>query len=390
MKIIFIVALVTPYRVTFFDKLSKRFTDFTVFSNTKEKEDGRPQYDGKVSFKSRGFPERKIPVLGFSVRIIEGMFEAIRKERPDILVVPGIPGNLTYRKIVNWAKKNNTRIVLWHSGWESNPRRFFLLKLFKKSLALSFFKKADYIITYSSAARNDLLAQKFNPDKILVAYNGIELDNYNNIDGYLDQAKKLREKFAGKKRTYLFVGGLTHEKRILFLLDAFIEFNSGYPDTQLWIVGDGPQRAEVEKKMNNHPDIKFFGRIIENVEPYFIAADFFVLPGPGGLALNQAMFFNTPCIAGRADGTEKDLVIEGVTGFNFIEDNKSSLISKLAESYHTETGSLNLMKEKGKELIVKKNNVNYMVSVFHEVLARNGNRVSDQAVSNSPIMPGNT
>jgi len=322
-----------------------------------------------VNFSATGFPESKISFLGYSIIIVRGMFRAIKDERPDIIIIQGIPGNFTYRRIVNWASNNRIKVVFWYCGWEPNRKRNFLLQGIKSKLASSYYSKGDCFITYSTKAKDDLINQGFSPRKLNVALNGIEIDSYSNNSDFAIEAGALRKKYAGEKRIFLYVGGLLEEKRVLLLADAFIEFSSVYTDTRLWIIGDGPQREELERKIKDSSNIDYFGRIIENVEPYFVAADFFVLPGTGGLALNQAMYFETPCIAGRADGTEKDLVIDDVTGFNFIEDNKTSLISKLKEAYSLEPEKLDSMKKNGRELVVKRSNVNNMVKVFNEVLS---------------------
>jgi glycosyltransferase involved in cell wall biosynthesis len=46
----------------------------------------------------------------------------------------------------------------------------------------------------------------------------------------------------------------------------------------------------------------------------FIASDIFILPGSGGLAVHQAMSYGKPVIVSFGDGTEADLVREGVNG----------------------------------------------------------------------------
>jgi glycosyltransferase involved in cell wall biosynthesis len=371
MKIILISPLLQPYRITFYQKLSDRFKDFTVFHNLKEKEDGRPQHNEEVGFKSRGFLEYNYFLMGFYIRMVKGMFNAVVEAKPEIIIIQGFPGNVTYRKIVNWAKKNHIKVVFWYCGWEPNIKRLDFLQKIKNRLAATHYAQGDFFLTYSSKAKDDLVLQGIDPSTITVAYNGIELDSYNdyNLKKYNTQAKQLREKFAGNDRVYLYVGGLLEEKRVLFMIDAFNEFNREHPDSQLWIIGDGPQKTEVEKKIKYNSAIRYFGRITENVESYFSAADFFVLPGTGGLALNQAMYFGTPCIVGRADGTEKDLVIDNVTGFNFSEDDLNSLVYEFKKTYSMDKASIDQMGSKCKKVVELQNNVNNMVNIFDVVLS---------------------
>jgi glycosyltransferase involved in cell wall biosynthesis len=55
--------------------------------------------------------------------------------------------------------------------------------------------------------------------------------------------------------------------------------------------------------------------VVDGVGRFFVAADVFALPGPGGLALNQAMAYGLPVVAAGGDGTEHDLVEPGRSGF---------------------------------------------------------------------------
>jgi len=56
------------------------------------------------------------------------------------------------------------------------------------------------------------------------------------------------------------------------------------------------------------------GRVTEGIENYYRAADVVALPGRGGMVISEAMAYGRPVIAYHADGTEYDLVIDGVTG----------------------------------------------------------------------------
>ena len=59
----------------------------------------------------------------------------------------------------------------------------------------------------------------------------------------------------------------------------------------------------------------FAGQIVDGVGPYFDGADLLVLPGTGGLALNEAMAHGLPLVSGYGDGSADDLVQDGVNGF---------------------------------------------------------------------------
>ncbi len=137
---------------------------------------------------------------------------------------------------------------------------------------------------------------------------------------------------------------------------------------KLIIVGDGPLREQVQEIINelNDPNVIYLGRIIDGVDPYFAAADCFVLPGIGGLALNQAMFWRKTCIVSEADGTENDLVIESETGFRFKKDDLQSLTSAMERRINCSPSEIDEMSAKSREIIETKSNVNSMVQIFSE------------------------
>ena len=70
-------------------------------------------------------------------------------------------------------------------------------------------------------------------------------------------------------------------------------------------------RARVEDQRIE--GVYFAGAVCDGVEAWFAAGDVFVLPGLGGLALNQAMALGLPVVSSDADGTGADLVVPADT-----------------------------------------------------------------------------
>ena len=122
----------------------------------------------------------------------------------------------------------------------------------------------------------------------------------------------------------------------------------------------------MEKVNDNH--ILYLGRIVDKVDEYFAAADCLVLPGVGGLALNQAMFWGKLCIVSEADGTEDDLVIDGETGFRFEKGNLVSLREAMEKMVLLDPLKHDKMSKTAKKIILEKSNTNNMVNIFIETL----------------------
>jgi glycosyltransferase involved in cell wall biosynthesis len=102
-------------------------------------------------------------------------------------------------------------------------------------------------------------------------------------------------------------------------------------------VGDGsPQyKAELEKSFEGTNNIFIGYKKLEQLIPYYQLATFSILPGLGGLAINQSMAFGVPVICHSADGVEKDLVIEDETGYLYrdLYDAYNYIVSKTLEDW---------------------------------------------------------
>jgi len=79
---------------------------------------------------------------------------------------------------------------------------------------------------------------------------------------------------------------------------------------EIIVAGDGPARGELERLARQlGGPIRFTGDVRgRELDALFDQADAFVLPGTGGLAVQQAMAYGLPVIAAEGDGTQNDLV----------------------------------------------------------------------------------
>jgi glycosyltransferase involved in cell wall biosynthesis len=332
-------------------------------------EDGRPAFRGDTNFENVGLKEYRFHIGPFRLIYNYGLISEIKKFNPDLVILQGIAGDITNRRLVNWAKRRKRKIILWTCGWDSGLAKGYLLK-FKNYLVSVFFKKADMHLTYSTKANKYTERMGVAASNITTCYNGLEIDQMvENEEKVMSEAKKIRTKLnLNDHITFIYVGGFVADKKVNLLIEAFAELRKKYKNIKLILIGDGPEKNKIVKQIEDIKDqnISYLGRIIDGVDPYFAASDCLVLPGAGGLAFNQAMFWGKTCIAGVADGTEDDLVIEGKTGYRFIKDNKQSLIKAMERRINTGIKDIEKMSKAAKETIIKKSNVNNMVKIFGE------------------------
>ena len=172
--------------------------------------------------------------------------------------------------------------------------------------------------------------------------------------------------FDGKP-SVLFVGRLQARKRIDLLLQACAQLPEALRP-RLVIVGDGPERRTLEALAQTvYPSAEFPGaRHGEELTAYFSAADLFVLPGTGGLAVQEAMSYGLPVIMGQGDGTNDQLVRAG-NGWQILPDDLSALAGTL-QSALSDAARLHQMGAESYRIVKDEINLEQMVGVFLEAL----------------------
>ena len=369
-RVAFVTNIVPPYRKTFYEKLcgDSRYA-WCVLHGFSQKEDGRPAYSGPLAVPEEYVENAEQRIGPYTLRWQQGVLKGIRRYDPHLLVLLGISGTLSNWLLIAWAKLHGRKIIIWACGWEPQRRGSFAARL-KHLFARVYFSLADRCLLYSTKGLRYVADLGVPRDLLAVCYNGIEIDHL--LDGKLtiqQEAEELRRSMAPEAHTvFLYVGGMIQEKRVDLLLEAFAPIEKDHPGTVLWLVGDGPDREKFENhcRLLNISNARFLGRIVGKVDKYFAAADFLVLPGLGGLAFNQAMFWGTPCISSEADGTEDDLVIDGLTGRRFAAGSRDSLECAIRDCIAIDEPTREAWGIHCRELIVGRSNVTTMVKVFHD------------------------
>jgi glycosyltransferase involved in cell wall biosynthesis len=374
-KIALIIPMLQPYRVTLYERLIESTKDkyeWCIFNGVKDFDDARPDYKGNVNFRTKPYKATIKTIGPLSACIQKNLYRDVVDFDPDIVLVNANTGELGSRKVAKWASKNNKRLILWICSWDSGKAKG-IFRWFKRKMMGTYYKKGNYFIAYSSHAFNLIKSFSISPIKIGIAYNGLDLFHLKKNEADIDfQAELLRQKITTdkKNKVFLYVGGLIPMKSPFLLIDAFLELYKSNKNIELWIIGDGPLRAKLEQsiKICGNKAIKYFGRITEGVDPYFKAADWFVLPGAGGLALNQSMFWRTPCICSVADGSEDDLVLDEITGYRFVKDDVNSLRNAMQKALSTSSEKHEKMGIFAKYLIEQRSNTDKMFDVFLQAI----------------------
>jgi glycosyltransferase involved in cell wall biosynthesis len=137
---------------------------------------------------------------------------------------------------------------------------------------------------------------------------------------------------------------------------------------RLVIIGDGPERNALESLSSEiYPDTEFIGaKHGAELKPYFTEADLFVLPGTGGLAIQEAMSYGLPVIVAQGDGTQDDLVGKE-NGWQIPPDDFDTLVSTMKDAL-SDAARLHRMGGESYRIVKEEINIEKMVETFVRAL----------------------
>ncbi len=176
---------------------------------------------------------------------------------------------------------------------------------------------ADVVVAVSRHLKRE--AEALGAERVKVIYNGVEVPA---------EAEGEREPIV------LFVGSLVRQKGVDVLLRAFRRVKERIPKARLVIVGDGQQRAKLEKmcKKMGLKDVHFEGTKSE-LSGYYSKAKVLALPSRAegfGLVALEAMAHGTPVVASEVGGIP-EVVADGETGFLVKPEDADALAEALTE-----------------------------------------------------------
>jgi glycosyltransferase involved in cell wall biosynthesis len=235
-----------------------------------------------------------------------GIVDWLERWQPDALIVEASPRLISNRRAVRWMHARGRIVLGWGLGIDlPSNHTSGLLSIWRRRQRLGLLALLDGMIAYSRRGAQQYRQAGFPARRVFVAPNAVTFKP--------EQSPPPRpDEFHGRPRV-LFVGRMQARKRIDNLLHACADLPPALqPD--LCIVGDGPARQSfVNLAQEIYPRARFPGAVRgPDLEPYFQRADLFVLPGTGGLAVQQAMAHALPVLVAQGDGTQEDLVrLEG-------------------------------------------------------------------------------
>lgn len=136
----------------------------------------------------------------------------------------------------------------------------------------------------------------------------------------------LRAQFGASEDTcvLMFAGRLSPEKRVLTIVKAFERLGM---DAQLWMLGDGPQRSDIEAAATRNPRIRIFDYESDRrrFADLLASADVYVSTGPFetfGISVIEAQASGLP-VAGVSAGALRERVPPGLGFLGPVDDDEA-------------------------------------------------------------------
>lgn len=219
-------------------------------------------------------------------------------------------------------------IVEMHGDWKEGT---FLSK--KRKFEVIEKKITPFLAKFSLKNADKIRAISIFTKKEAIKISGLKpyflFPTFTDIDIFLEEKGTLWQDFI------LFVGALSLVKNIRILIEAFSKIEKEFPNFKLTIIGEGPERKNLESKvksLNLGNKVEFKGRLsLEETKNIMKKCYCFVLPSLSeglGRVLMEAEALGKPVIGSRVGGIP-DLVKNGQNGFLFEVGDLDDLVEKL-------------------------------------------------------------
>ena len=350
------------------NKLEEKGHDVRILTFTKEK---KSYYDFKKKiyyFKSLKFQFYKDSLNGINTK--DKLIEDVIQWNPDIIHSQTEFFSMRFAKKI--SKKVNCPIIhTWHTNFFAYSKQFIIdeklfLIILKKILHKSLKEPVKKIIAPSTSTKTMITSFFKINTPITILPSGIDLKKYSKpLD--TDQLNNICSKYNINQNKFrlITVSRLAKEKNIELTIEYFAKLKEKYQNIQYIIVGNGPNKNNLQKlskKLNLEKDIIFCGEINPTIiHEYYKCAQVFISGSDNetqGLTYFEALASNIPIICKKNPVLDK-ILIEGYNGYSFSNEeefiNLFLKIIKNKEQYqYLSENSANSISEHSEDIFIQK------------------------------------
>lgn len=235
------------------------------------------------------------------------------------------------------ARRRGVGTVLWGHGFGKGENAL------RRGLRNRLGRLADALLVYNHRARHLLLEDGFDPERVFVAPNTVDLsDAQRAVTQWQQDTGRLAAKRAELglgEHVLLHVSRWQPQRRVEQLLEATSRLTGEFPDLKLVLIGqehdNSRTRADIERlRLGGH--VVFTGPIYEEKElaPYFLSAAAMVFPAEIGLSLHHAFAYGLPVVTHNdvdLHAPEVEALKADVNGLTFPPNDVEALAAQLRQ-----------------------------------------------------------
>jgi glycosyltransferase involved in cell wall biosynthesis len=279
--------------------------------------------------------QREIAPLG-DARAVRALVRLIHERKPHVLHTHTAKAGAVARTAARLAGSDRPPAIV-HTFHGHVLRGYFgepltgTFKQIERRLAGS----TDALIAVSPEVKDDLVALGVAPaERIRVVRLGLDLDARTVATADAREEERARLGIPPERFLVGWLGRMTDIKRVDLLLEAFAELRRGGADAALVLAGDGPLRAELERKaaeLGIAAATHFVGYRSE-VAPLYAAIDAIALTSANEgtpVAVIEALAAGVPAVSTDVGGVS-DVVPDGRAGFLVEPNDTSAFAERLA------------------------------------------------------------
>ncbi len=278
---------------------------------------------------------RTVPVRSWSLfrrgsntAFSPGVLKHVLTGGHDVIVIQAYSNPTNLLAIVLLALLKRRTWVFWGERIKTPPGEIWPKRALKRLVAASV-GAADRVYAVGRKGVEAYVALGVDPSKTASLTYAKDLSEYRacNSDARRD----------GTGRRVVCTARLVRSKRLDLLLDAFAELAGRFPDWQLVLIGDGPCRERLQRRV---PDAlrdrvvwHGYGGKADQCRIY-ATSDVFVLPSDAdgwGMVVLEAMAAGLPVIATEGVVAAWDLIEDGVTGYRIPVGDHATLKARLGD-----------------------------------------------------------
>lgn len=322
MRVLFLTNCPSPYRVAFFNELSK-YCDLTVLFEMQQAKNRSSEWKSDEQYQFHGVYLKSLfqkQEGAFCPEITKYIYEF----RKDIIIVGGYSTPTGMYSII-YMKIHHIPFILNSDGGLIKQDSFL-----KRKIKIYFIGAASYWLSTGANCTKYLIHYGANVDRIYeYPFTSIRENEIGSVS--TEQKQLLRAKHGIEEgKVILFVGSFIYRKGLDILLAACKDIE----DTAVVLVGGNDisefvPTTDIDYKC--HIYIEGF-KTGSEIKEYYQMADVFVLPTREdiwGLVVNEAMAVGLPVITTDQCGAGVELIQDGANGYVVSTDDVTELLKKI-------------------------------------------------------------